>query len=175
MDHNDRQAIDGLFRKLAEVEGRTGPRDPEAEALIRQRVAEQPSSAYYMAQTIVVQEQALAAAQDRIQQLEYSGNRGGGLFGGLFGGGSRPPPVPSRNVRNQGYGYNDPGYGRGGGGGGFLAGAAQTAVGVAGGVLLANLITGAFSGDEGAGADDGGDAGGDMGGDFGGGDFGGDF
>lgn len=173
MDHNDRQAIDDLFRKLAEVEGRTGPRDAEADALIRRKVAEQPGSAYYMAQTIVVQEQALAAAQDRIQQLEYAGQNRGGLFGGLFGGG-RTASVPSRNVRGPRYGYNEPGYGYGyGRGGGFLAGAAQTAVGVAGGVLLANLITGAFSGgEEGAGADD---AGGDAGGDFGGGDFGGDF
>ena len=33
-------------------------------------------------------------------------------------------------------------------GGGFLAGAAQTAMGVAGGVLLGNAIAGMFGGDE---------------------------
>ena len=55
-------------------------------------------------------------------------------------------------------------------GGGFLAGAAQTAMGVAGGVLLANAIGGMFGADEAqaaeadAGADD---AGLDDGGDFG--------
>lgn len=35
-----------------------------------------------------------------------------------------------------------------GGGGGFLAGAAQTAMGVAGGVLLGNAIAGMFAGNE---------------------------
>lgn len=41
-----------------------------------------------------------------------------------------------------------PGFGGGFGGGGFLAGAAQTAMGVAGGVLLGNAIAGMFGGDE---------------------------
>jgi hypothetical protein len=61
-------------------------------------------------------------------------------------------------------------------GGGFLAGAAQTAVGVAGGVLLGNALAGLFGGgdaqaaeaDAGAedfSADDGGDFG-DIGGDL---------
>jgi hypothetical protein len=35
-------------------------------------------------------------------------------------------------------------------GGGFLAGAAQTAMGVAGGLLIGNMIMGAFEGDEAA-------------------------
>ncbi|TIS75353.1 MAG: DUF2076 domain-containing protein [Mesorhizobium sp.] len=64
-------------------------------------------------------------------------------------------------------------------GGGFLAGAAQTAMGVAGGVLLSNAITGMFGGSEAqatepaasqpdeAAADPAGDAGSDGGGDFG--------
>jgi hypothetical protein len=62
------------------------------------------------------------------------------------------------------------------GGGGFLAGAAQTAMGVAGGVLIGNMIADAFSGGEEpktadagqaepqqAAAGDFGDAGGDFG------------
>ncbi|TIU14597.1 MAG: DUF2076 domain-containing protein, partial [Mesorhizobium sp.] len=64
-------------------------------------------------------------------------------------------------------------------GGGFLAGAAQTAMGVAGGVLLGNAIAGMFGGSEAqatepaaslpdeAAADPAGDAGSDGGGDFG--------
>ena len=40
-------------------------------------------------------------------------------------------------------------------GGGFLAGAAQTAMGVAGGVVLGNLLAGALFGHGGAAADDG--------------------
>lgn len=172
MDQNDREAIDALFAKLSEVEGRTGPRDEEAEALIRRRISEQPGAPYYMAQTIVVQEQALMAAQQRIEQLEYEmQHRSGGLLGGLFGGSPRAPAPRraaggSRTVPNAAYVPS---------GGGFLSGAAQTALGVAGGVLIANMIAGAFAGGEAQAAEAPFDEGGDFetGGDFGGGDFGG--
>jgi hypothetical protein len=70
MDHQDRQAIEGLFGKLAEVERQSAPRDLEADAFISSRIAAQPGAPYFMAQTIVVQEQALDAAQARITDLE---------------------------------------------------------------------------------------------------------
>ncbi|MGN7295010.1 hypothetical protein [Rhizobium sp. SAFR-030] len=38
MDHNDRQAIEALFGKLSQVESQSGPRDPDAEHLIRDRI-----------------------------------------------------------------------------------------------------------------------------------------
>ena len=70
MDRNDRQAIDDLFGKLAAVEENSPQRDSASEALIREHIARQPSAPYYMAQTIVVQNQALAAAEARIAALE---------------------------------------------------------------------------------------------------------
>ncbi len=179
MDRNDREAIDELFAKLGEVENRTGPRDGEAEALIRQRVGAQPAAPYYMAQTIIVQEQALAAAERQIADLERQTRERPGLLGGLFGqratGPAAPPTRGYRTVPNYGPAY-------GSGGGGFLAGAAQTALGVAGGLLIGSMIAGAFSGGEAEAAEapaepDAGDTdagGGDFdagGGDFGGGDF----
>ncbi len=155
MDKNDQQAIEGLFGKLAEVEKQSAPRDAESEAFIRERIARQPGAPYYMAQTIVVQQQALEAAQARIEELELetseSPRPSGGFFGGLFG--DNRPPARSSSV---------PQIGRPGGstvlqpipaaaqaqrgGGGFLAGAAQTALGVAGGVLLGNALGGMFGG-----------------------------
>ena len=69
MNQDDRNAIDQLFEKLREVELRSTPRDPEAEARIRQRIAEQPGAPYYMAQTIVVQEQALEMARTELPDL----------------------------------------------------------------------------------------------------------
>lgn len=182
MDHNDRQAIDGLFGKLQRVEAQSGQRDGEAEAFIGQRVASQPAAPYFMAQTIVVQEQALEAAQRRIEELEHQASArpaaGGGFLSGFFGSGaqSRQAPANSASYRGvapagtAGYGtqpqpvqeQNDQpsgpwgrqgtaqrqGFGGMGGGGGFLAGAAQTAMGVAGGVLLGNAIMGMMGGDE---------------------------
>jgi uncharacterized protein len=187
MDHQDRQAIEQLFGKIAQVEGQAGAPDAQAAEFIRSQINQQPNAPYYMAQTIVVQEHALSAAQGRIQQLEQElASRpagGGGFLSGLFGGGqSRPQPQQPYQPQPQ-HGippHMAPGM-MGGmaqqrGGGGFLAGAAQTAMGVAGGVMLGNMIAGAFSGGDEAKAADAGQAEpqqaaaedfGDAGGDFG--------
>lgn len=151
MDRNDRQAIEDLFVKLGEVEERAPPRDPEAEAFIADRIAGQPGAPYYMAQTIVVQEQALAAAQARIEELESArAEEARGGFHMPFGRERDQPPergarrgsVPA--VGRGAAAAGGSGFGRGGGG--FLAGAAQTAMGVAGGLLLGNAIAGLFGG-----------------------------
>jgi len=178
----DRRAIEGLFHRLAEVERRGAARDPEAEALIRAEIARLPGAPYYMAQTILVQEQALRAAQERVAALEeQQRRRPDDFFGGLFGGrdaGRQPPPR-----RERGPWERDE---RSGTGGGFLAGAAQTALGVTGGLLLGSAIAGMFGPGEAQAADSGQDAGEDAGdvgnddfggdmGDGGGFDFGGDF
>ena len=119
MDAQDREAIEGLFQRIARVEQRSGPRDRGAEALINAKIGQQPAAPYYMAQTILMQETALNEAQTRIEELENGGYTAG-----------------RRNARNAGPWDYTPSYG----GGGFLAGAAQTAMGVAGGVLLGNML-----------------------------------
>ena len=184
---DDRRAIQGLFDRLAEA-GRSNPeRDPEAEQLIDSEMARQPGAPYYMAQTIVVQQQALEAAEQRILELEakVAQRARGGLFGGLFDDGRGQQNTPAQRQVAAGRGPWDRAEDaprQRAGGGGFLGGAAQTALGVAGGVLLGSAIGSLLSGgsaqaaeasneqpDQGAddpGADD---AGGD---DFGGGDFG---
>jgi hypothetical protein len=158
MDHQDRQAIEQLFGKISQVERQSTPPDAQAAEFIRSQINQQPNAPYYMAQTIVVQEQALSAAQGRIQQLEQElASRpagGGGFLSSLFGGGqARPQPHQSYQPQPmQGMPpHMAPGMGGmapGRGGGGFLAGAAQTAMGVAGGVMLGNMLAGAFGGDD---------------------------
>ena len=190
MDSNDRQAIEGLFTKLGEVERQAGPRDAEAERFIADSVNQQPGAPYYMAQTIVMQEMALANQQKRIEELERTAQAGGaapglhaaaaaqqapaqqpegGMLSRIFGGGGSSRSVPSVGgnrgsdarpgsawggaaAAQQNAGQNtQAGYaqqGRGMGGGGFLAGAAQTAMGVAGGVLLGNALGNMFGGNE---------------------------
>lgn len=188
MDRNEQELIDELFGHLAEVERGSGPRDAEVERYISQLIARQPASPYFMAQSLIMQERALAAAQERIaeleQQVEDRGNAGRGSFlGGLFGGGagaSGPArtSVPSTgSVPRSGGGFSYPGQGApadrgyggtpdGGrdpqpqrapapersGGGSFLGGVMQTAAGVAGGVVLGNMITGMLGGHSGHGA-----------------------
>jgi Uncharacterized protein conserved in bacteria (DUF2076) len=49
MDSTERQVIDELFDKIRRAESRSGPRDPQAEARIREHLAEQPAAPYYMA------------------------------------------------------------------------------------------------------------------------------
>ena len=168
MDQNERQIIDELFGKLRQAEAQSGPRDAQAEGCIREQVARQPAAPYLMAQAIVIQEQALAQSQARIQQLEEqirsrpaASSGGGGLFGSLFGGGSQqrqPAPPPSNSPwGNQGgqqqvgdprvAQYANPQYQQRQGGG-FMAGAMQTAMGVAGGMLIGNALGSMFSGGE---------------------------
>ncbi|KKB77415.1 hypothetical protein VW35_14755 [Devosia soli] len=178
----DQQAIEDLFERLRNVEGQGGPRDADAEALIRQRLEENPAAAYYMAQTVVVQEAALRQAQARIEALESQRQRNhGGFLGGIFG---SDRPAAQRQQAQRGPWDSGPDERRRGNEGGFLAGAAQTALGVTSGVLLGSAIAGMFSGEANA-ADtaapseqDPEDAGDDTGGDDWGGDdpdVGGDF
>ena len=165
MDPKERQVIDDLFGKLRQVESRSPPRDPEAEAHIARQVAGLPAAPYYMAQAILVQEQALAGAQARVRQLERQlaerPATGGGFLSGIFGGGgqatqpaprqpAQPQHVPPQYMQPTGghgspWGGGHPGR-TGMGGGGFLAGAMQTALGVAGGMLVADAISDAFGG-----------------------------
>lgn len=166
MDQTERQVIDGLFERLGQAERASGQRDAEAERHISGLLGRQPAAPYYMAQAILVQEHALKQAQERIQNLEAeleerpAAGAGGGFLGGLFGGGA-PQPQKQRSVPRSGAGARYPGqrngahqaedspvarYQQSGQGGGFLAGAMQTAVGVAGGVILGNMLMNMFTG-----------------------------
>ena len=161
MNPQERQIIDDLFDKLRQVEQQSGPREPNAEGHIRSRIERQPGAPYYMAQTIVMQEQALQTAQARIAELEDEVARrpagGGGFLSSLFGGGGQPQPRPPQRQPDNLQGMGPPGAGFGAGPAapgmaaqpgrsGFLAGAAQTAMGVAGGMMLGSLLGNALGG-----------------------------
>jgi hypothetical protein len=98
MNTQELQIIDDLFNRLREAERQSDPREPEAENHIRSRIEAQPGAPYYMAQTIVIQEQALHAAEARIAELDDQLARrpagGGGFLSSLFEGGqSSAPPL----------------------------------------------------------------------------------
>ncbi|ACO78022.1 hypothetical protein AvCA_18090 [Azotobacter vinelandii CA] len=192
MQSEEKNLIDGLFSRLRDVEGQSTPRDPQAESVIREHIARQPAAPYYMAQAIIVQENAIQQLDGRVKELEAQIEQlkqqqaqndsrqqsSGGFLAGLFGGGRSEPKPQQPVARPQqpvarpaaSSGWSEPGYGNQGGfgqqpgqqpgfqrggayapqaGGGFLSGALQTAAGVAGGMVLGNVLMDLFNGDEG--------------------------
>ena len=167
MTPQEHQLLSGLFDRIRA--NSSGPRDPQAEAFIADAVRTQPAAPYIMAQSVIVLEQTLQAASQRIQELEsqarpasggaqegsFLGNIGRSIFGGsptpLAGGApssraqtAAPPPSYAPQPPQPGpWGQPAP---MGRGGGGFLQGALGAAAGVAGGVLLADSISGLFGG-----------------------------
>ena len=147
MQSQERDLIAGLFGRLQPFESQ--PRDPEAEALIKDFVVRQPASPYLFVQTVLVQEQALKAAQERIAELEAQAGAAPAAAGFLGSApkigpwGSQPQaaapqqaPVPSTRSPLQAALAPQPA------GGGFLRTAMATAAGVAGGALLFEGIRG---------------------------------
>ncbi len=160
MNEQERGMIEGLFQRLQQAETQSGPRDHDAEALIGNLMARQPSAPYLLAQVVLVQEQGLRNLQTRVEELERQRAErpqdSGGFLGGLFGGG-QPEPDPQPAMRkSSGWSNNklptrgtaamqQPGTSQAAQGSGFMAGAMQTALGVGGGVLLANAVSGLFA------------------------------
>jgi hypothetical protein len=159
MQQQERELIAGLFGRLQPFESQ--PRDPEAEALIKESVARQPASPYLLVQTVLVQEQALKAAQERIAELEAKA--GAQPSSGFLGSAPRigpwgtqsgaqpaaqpePPPTSGPPTRSPLQAALAPQPA----GGGFLRTALTTAAGVAGGALLFEGIRNLMGGSPGA-------------------------
>jgi hypothetical protein len=68
MTPQERELIADLFDRLAELEDQ--PRDPEAERAIAEGLARAPHAIYPLVQTVLVQDEALKAANARIEALE---------------------------------------------------------------------------------------------------------
>jgi len=142
MTPQERDLIDGLFDRLSRVEGQ--PRDPEAERAIAEGLRRAPHAIYPLVQTVLVQDEALKAANAHIEQLQAAlgqtaeGQQPGFLDSirdSLFGRGPErragsvpsvgpatrtnyapPPSGPVQGGYGQG-GYAQPGFGQGGAGG----------------------------------------------------------
>ena len=146
MTPQENELITTLLTRLKSAGGQ--PKDPEAEALIRKAMTEQPDAPYYLAQTVLIQDLSLHNAQQRIEDLEKqladaqqaAKPTATSFLGGLFGshqpapaGGGGPPPgpwtrspqvaaAPPAQPYSQG-GYTQPGSGQPmPGGGGFMGG-----------------------------------------------------
>ncbi|HML11588.1 MAG TPA: DUF2076 domain-containing protein [Stellaceae bacterium] len=172
MEPQERDLITTLLTRLQSAAGQ--PKDPEADAMIRQAMTQMPDAPYYLVQTVLIQDLSLHTAQNRIAELEKQvaglnppQQQPTSFLGGLFG---RSQPAPAPSVPPSGGpwtrvqqpappppqyaqpGYAQPTYAQptpaagvfGSGGGGFLRSAAATAAGVAGGALLFEGISSLF-------------------------------
>src|SRR5437762_2885042 len=68
MTPQERQLMVQLFDRLATLEN--SPRDPAAEAMIREGFRRAPNAAYALVQTVLLQDEALKAANAHIQDYE---------------------------------------------------------------------------------------------------------
>jgi hypothetical protein len=168
MNADERQLITQLFERMRSFGA--PEKDREAEALINQRLRANPDAAYMLVQSVLVQEQALEAANMRVRDLEEQmrnmeegdrsrSARSGGFLGGYWGRSAGEPrsSVPQVGTRATPSGYASREEGRApyaqsppppqappaqpaASGGGFMRSALATAAGVAGGVLVADSI-----------------------------------
>ena len=101
MTPQERDLITTLLGRLKGVA--VQPKEPDADALIRQAIAEQPDAPYYLVQTVLIQDLSLHNAQNRIAELErqvsaaqQQAARPTSFLGSLFGSHqAAPPPVPA--------------------------------------------------------------------------------
>ncbi len=156
MQQQERDLISGLFDRLKPFESQ--PRDGEADSFIKGLAAQQPAAPYLLVQTVLVQEQALKAAQERIAELEAkAGGTAQPPAAGFLG--SAPPigpwgaaaasaaprmsvPSTAPSTRSPLQAALAPQQQQQPAGGSFLRTAMATAAGVAGGALLFEGIRG---------------------------------
>jgi len=120
-------------------------KDPEAERLIQMEIGSQKDALYLLTQAVIVQEQGLRYAQERIRQLEAASSQPaqGGFLSSLFGSSSpAPPAAPVQPVSAP--------PAAGGGMSSFLGTAAAAAAGAVGGQLIYDGMRHLFTGTPGA-------------------------
>jgi hypothetical protein len=140
MQSQERDLISGLFDRLKPFESQA--RDIEADSLIKRLTAQQPAAPYLLVQTVLVQEQALKAAQERIAELEAKAGAAQPAASGFLGSAPKIGPwgaaqaIPARPSVPSTRSPLQAAVGPQQQGGSFLRTAMATAAGVAGGALL---------------------------------------
>ncbi len=99
MTPQERRLVDDLFERLATLE--RNPREPDAEEAIRAGLRRAPNATYALVQTVLLQEEALRQANERIAELESAEappQESGGFLDSMrdavFGGGNTRSSVP---------------------------------------------------------------------------------
>ncbi|MCC6948961.1 MAG: DUF2076 domain-containing protein [Bradyrhizobiaceae bacterium] len=171
MTPQERQRVIDLFERLTRLE--SAPREREAEQLIAEGLRQAPHAPYAMIQTILIQEEALERANERIRELEARLStdeqpQTGGFLDTLRGALAGQPSAPRRTsvppTRPDGLdrstpmgvppGFRPGADARGGDsqigrGGSFLGQAASIAAGVLVGSLVVDALRGQFGAEAG--------------------------
>src|SRR5438046_112064 len=102
MTPQERDLLTTLLDRLKSTAVPGQPKDPDADRLIRQAVAERPDMPYYLVQTVLIQDLSLHQAQARIAELEQqladanaSQSQPTSFLGRLLGGGQSAQPSGS--------------------------------------------------------------------------------
>src|ERR1044072_1047256 len=128
MTPQERQMMAELFNRLATLEN--SPRDADAEAMIREGFRRAPNAAYALVQTVLLQDEALKAANAHIQDYEQQHGapqqqeQPRSFLGSLFGRDEPRGSVPRVPQGGQPMGAPSP-WGQGGGQGGYQQGGYQ--------------------------------------------------
>ena len=110
MTPEERQMLAGLFERVGSTA--STPRDPQAETFIADAVRATPFAPYVLAQTVLVQQQALENASRRLAELEAQAKAAppqeetsflGSIGKSLFGGGQPAPPARPSYAPDPGY------------------------------------------------------------------------
>ncbi|ALD15144.1 hypothetical protein IX46_00945 [Buchnera aphidicola (Aphis glycines)] len=163
MKDAEKKLIENLFCRLKKTELNSFERDTEANSLIQDLVKQQPYSSYYMTQTILIQETAIKKLSLKVEELNKkisnlnsnTTSKKSSFLSSLFkkepipsdvsnnvwksnqniSGSYNPLPVPPSNASNS-ISHSSSG---------FLKNALQTATGVAGGMILGNMLMNIFN------------------------------
>jgi hypothetical protein len=158
MTPQERELVDRLFERLVALENER--RDPDAERAIMEGLHRAPNAVYALVQSVLVQDEALKRADERIRALE-EGRSGAPPAAGfldsmrdaLFGREQGAPPSPTSVPQVRSGAWNNPGPQPAaaapapgiGQGGSFLGTAAAAAAGMIGGSLLMNSFRSMFA------------------------------
>ena len=163
MQSEEQRLIDGLFSRLKEAEAHSASRDASAEERIAQHVSGSRRPLLwrkpFLSEAAIKQlNDRIRALESQVSQLQAAKPSSGGFSPACLAVAARHAvltlsrarsnmvarrPALSRSIRHHRSRTMPAGAARGGG---FMAGALQTAAGVAGGVVLGNMLTNMFSG-----------------------------
>ncbi|QCI17588.1 DUF2076 domain-containing protein [Buchnera aphidicola (Acyrthosiphon lactucae)] len=169
MKDEEKNLIENLFHRLKKTELNSCERDHLADDLIQNLVKKQPASSYYMVQTILIQETAIKKMNMKIEELKRrikelnteELNKKSSFLSGFF---KKKPTAQmesndndlwrkKRDISSSGHSNATilpttqplPTVNSSNRSSSFLSSALQTATGVAGGMILGNMLMNVFS------------------------------